>query len=57
LAGEASTDEINGFDPAPLDFLDVAIAFHLGPMLLQNLEAVWFNLNLPSTFHPGAFKT
>jgi hypothetical protein len=55
LAGKSATDDIDGFEFFSGELFDVSIAFHVRPVLLQNLLAEGINLNLPLALHPGPF--
>jgi hypothetical protein len=56
LAGESSGDEIDPFELAGVDSLDVSVSSDLGPMFFKDSEAVCVVLNLPAAFPPGSFK-
>jgi len=53
LAGEASADEVDGFEVIRIDLLDIAIAGNVGPMLGEHLPAVRLVLHLPAHGHSG----
>jgi hypothetical protein len=55
LAGKSSTYDIDWFEFFSGELLDVAIAFHVRPMLRQNPLAERIDLNLPAALHPGPF--
>lgn len=52
LAGEASRDDVDGFELARVEGRDVAIAFYLRPMLREHALAPLVVLHLPA--HPHA---
>jgi hypothetical protein len=56
LTGESPANKINGRHGCEVNFFDIAIARHLGPMFLEHFLAVGVFLHLPNHFHPGTFK-
>jgi hypothetical protein len=57
LAGEPSTDDVDGFELTRVHLLDVPVARNVRPVLRQHPLAVGVMLYLPSDFHAGTLQT
>jgi len=56
LARESSADEVNGLKVCSGKLSDVSIAFHSRPAGLQELCAIFVDLNLPSNLKTGPLQ-
>jgi hypothetical protein len=56
LAGEASSDDIDGGELATAERGDVGVSLDLGPVFREDLAALGVVLDLPGDTHPGELK-
>jgi len=56
LAGESAGKDIDGFQFVSGELGDVAIAFYVGPVLLEDFDCEGVDLNLPPTLMTRSFK-
>ena len=56
LAGKPTADDFNLFDFIPINLPNVAVAFHVRPVFLQNPQAIRVVLHLPGAFQARPIK-
>jgi len=54
LAGVSSAYNVRSNNVSPVDLFDVAMVWHLRPMLFQYATGVQVNFGLPDYVHAGA---
>lgn len=57
LTGEPPTDEIDSWDPSPVNGGDVGVARDVRPMLSEDSSAIVIAFDLPFDSHSGSFKS
>jgi hypothetical protein len=56
LAGVAATDDVDGFNFAPINSGDVAEVRDIGPVLREHSAGVGVDFGLPGDSHAGTFE-
>ena len=56
LTRESCCDEVHRFENSAINFGDIAVPRHIGPMLGEDFSGIVIDFYLPTAFHPGTFK-